>query len=312
MKKVFGQIVKILLTLLILYFVFKQLQNHWTDISEHDWKINPLLAAASLLVGIFSFYLHSSMWKPIIKCFGHDISSFTAFRIMFLANLGRYIPGKVWQLFGVIYLTKKEGISVEESGSSFALMQLFSFPASVLVFLIAAQFESRLLDDQIRLLGQKSVWLLGIGALFSAVWIIAFPQKAIGLLNWILAKLKRPSISLQIPITTALKIFVGYCVAWVVYGLAFWLFVLSVSAEKIMGPVAAVGAYILAHQIGYAAIFAPGGLGPRELILQLQLAPFFGPITPAIVILARIWSIVLESLAAILALILGKIKKSAV
>ena len=304
MKKFLAITVKILLTFLFLAIVVRQFQKHWAEISAYDWQIDPVWALSSFALGIFALYLHSSLWRPIIKCFGHEMSGFTAFRILYLSNLGRYIPGKVWQLFGVMYLSKKEGISLEEAGSSFVLLQMFSLPASALVFLIAAQFESRLLDDQIRLIGQKSVWLLGAGAFVLAGFITFLPRRAVGAVNWFLVRIKRPPIKLVIPVLTALKIFCGYVVAWAVYGLAFWL--LTMSVADVMEPIAAIGGFILAHQIGYVALFAPGGLGPRELVLQLQLAPFFGPIAPAMVVVARIWSLILDGIIALIALFIKK------
>lgn len=306
MKRFLSTIAKLALTALVLFFVFRQFQEHWPGIKAYQWQLDPVWAVASLILGIFALYLHSNLWRPIIRCLGHDISGPTAFRILYLANLGRYIPGKVWQLFGILYLAKKEGISIDKAGASFVLMQMFSLPASALVFLVAAQFESRILTDQVALLSQESGWALGVAMLLISGYIVFFPRKAVSNINWILGKMKRPAIELVIEKWTALKIFLGFCLAWAVYGLAFWLLTLSVSSSMKVGPVAAIGIFILAHQIGYLAIFAPGGLGPRELIMQLLLVPFLGPIAPAMVVVARVWSLLLDSLAAALALALRK------
>ncbi len=51
---------------------------------------------------------------------------------------------------------------------------------------------------------------------------------------------------------------------------------------------------------------APGGFGPRELVLGVMLTPFLGPIAPAVAIGARLWAIVIEGLAALLALAVKK------
>lgn len=304
MKKLLSTTVKLALSALVLFFVFRQFQQHWGEIKAYQWQVDPLTALASLILGIVALYLHAGLWRPIIRSLGHEISGLTAFRVLYLANLGRYVPGKVWQLFGVLYLSKKEGISSEEAGASFVLMQMFSIPASALVFLVAAQFESGILIDQVALMGPKSGWALGLITLLVSAYIVLWPQKTVEGANWLLAKFKRPGIELSLGRLTAGKIFFGYCIAWAVYGLAFWLLVKSVTSGDLIGPVAAVGTFILAHQVGYIALFAPGGLGPRELTMQLLLVPFLGPITPAIVIVARLWSVILDITAAIIALIL--------
>lgn len=304
MKKLLSTTAKLALSALVLFFVVRQFQQHWAEIKAYQWQVDPITAIASLVLGILALYLHASLWRPIIRCLGYEISGLTAFRVLYLANLGRYVPGKVWQLFGVLYLTRKEGIAAEEAGASFILMQMFSLPASALVFLIAAQFESGIMIDQVALMGPKSGWTLGLITFLVSAYIVLWPQKTVIAANWLLAKLKRPEIELTMGRLTALKILLGYCFAWAVYGLAFWLLIRSVTSGDLIGPVAAVGTFILAHQVGYVALFAPGGLGPRELTMQLLLVPFLGPITPAIVLVARLWSVILDSLAATIALIL--------
>lgn len=66
------------------------------------------------------------------------------------------------------------------------------------------------------------------------------------------------------------------------------------------------GAYNGAYQIGYLALFAPGGLGPREFVLTVMLSPFIGPIAAAITVISRLWSILVEGIAALIALTVGK------
>jgi uncharacterized membrane protein YbhN (UPF0104 family) len=66
--------------------------------------------------------------------------------------------------------------------------------------------------------------------------------------------------------------------------------------------IAAAGIYNAAYQVGYLSFFAPGGFGPRELVMGLMLTPFLGPVGPAVAVVARLWAIVLETTAALLAL----------
>jgi uncharacterized membrane protein YbhN (UPF0104 family) len=53
--------------------------------------------------------------------------------------------------------------------------------------------------------------------------------------------------------------------------------------------------------VGYLLLFAPGGFGPRELVLGTLLMPFIGPIAPAVAIIARLWSMLIETIAALIA-----------
>jgi uncharacterized membrane protein YbhN (UPF0104 family) len=67
-------------------------------------------------------------------------------------------------------------------------------------------------------------------------------------------------------------------------------------------PVVGIGSFILAYVIGYLAVFSPGGLGVRELVLIAILSPYFGPLTAGIAGIARVWNIISEIVSALIAL----------
>ena len=305
-KKSILTLLKIILTLVILYFLYRQVAHHWQEIKAYQWEIHWGYMICSVLAGVGTLFVLSSVWLKIIAGFGHKLSITKAFRIFYLSNLGRYIPGKIWQLFGILYLTKKEGIPPERAGASFVFSQMISIPASLLVFVLAAQIEPKLLVDQVAVLGDKSAYLMTAAMVAISLVMVLWPQKVLAVGNAILRKLKRPQVIFTLDKKVALTIFVGYSVSWIMYGTAFWLFTRAVTNGAGCGLVAAVGAFIVAYQIGYLALFAPGGFGPRELILGVMLAPFLGPIAPAVAIGARLWAIVIEGLAALLALAVKK------
>lgn len=299
-------LLKILLTLLILYFLYRLVARHWEEIKLYEWQIDWVYLILSLIVGVGALFIFSSMWGKIIAGFGHQLSVTKAFRVCYLSNLGRYIPGKIWQLFGILYLTQREGIPSERAGASFVLAQLFTIPASFLVFVLAAQIEPKVLVDQVAFLGEKSAYLLTAGMLAVSLVIVLWPQKVFALGNAILRRLKRPQAVFTLDKRVALRIFVAYCAAWILYGVAFWLFARAVTDDIGFGLIPAVGVFNAAYQIGYLALFAPGGFGPRELVMGVMLTPFLGPVALAVAILARPWSIALESIAALLALSVKK------
>lgn len=305
-KKSILTLLKITLTFIILYFLYRQVAHHWQEIRAYEWEIHWGYMILSVIVGIGTFFVLSTVWLRIIAGFGHKLSMTKAFRIFYLSNLGRYIPGKIWQLFGILYLTQKEGIPPERAVASFIFSQMIGIPASLLVFVLAAQIEPKLLVDQVAILGDKSAYLITAAMVAVSLAIVLWPQKVFAIANVILRKLKRPQAVFTLDKKVALTIFVGYSVSWIMYGTAFWLFTRAVTNGAGCSLVAAVGAFIVAYQIGYLALFAPGGFGPRELILGVMLAPFLGPIAPAVAIGARLWAIVIEGLAALLALAVKK------
>jgi hypothetical protein len=130
--------------------------------------------------------------------------------------------------------------------------------------------------------------------------LIFIPNRALLLFNIFLKLIKRPEIAFDLSIPTALKIYIGYFICWIVYGFSFWLFINSITSGENLPVLAAIAAFVIAYQIGYLAVFAPGGVGVRELVLAIILTPYLGPIAAGIAIAARIWNLVTEIISALI------------
>ena len=39
-RKFFSILIKVLLTVVIIYFLFRQVAHHWQDIKDYDWNLN--------------------------------------------------------------------------------------------------------------------------------------------------------------------------------------------------------------------------------------------------------------------------------
>jgi glycosyltransferase 2 family protein len=306
MKKTAIFALKLILTLVVLYYVAEQVWSNWDQIRDFDWSFNYGYMLLSIVCAMVALLVFSAAWVRVISAFGHDLSQPAGFRILNLSNLGRYVPGKIWQVFGMLYWAKQKGIPEEQATASFVIYQLFTIPSSLLVWVIAALFEPQLLIDKFKIMGPGSAYTAGAIGLIGCAVLVFYPQPFLRAANALLRKLGRPTAEFSLDKSVALQAFIGYSAGWILFGLAFWLFLVSVLGDKAPSLVLAIGLYNIAYQIGYLALFAPGGLGPRELIMGALLTPFVGPIAPALAIVARLWSVVIDALAALVALVIGK------
>ena len=295
-------LVKIVLTAVILYFLVREITRQWPQIAAHNWQIGWGYMLASVVVALVALVIIAGAWKVLIGGFGNQLPLRKCFRVFYLADLGRYVPGRVMALVGVLYLAGKEGVTPERATASFILHQVFCIPLSFLVFALAIQFEPRILVEQVALLGQNSALLIMLLTLAIVLAVVIWPGYLMRFTNWMLRVLHRPEIEFALDKTVALRLVLLYFLGWLCYGAAFYLFVCSVAPQSGLGLLAGAGIYNAAYQVGYVAIFAPGGFGPRELVMGFMLAPFVGPIGPAVAVLARLWTIVIEVIAALIAL----------
>jgi len=301
-RRVLTLLLKLGLTAVILYFVGRQVWQHWESVESFDWQVNLWYLVPSLLCAHVALFLFAFSWTRIVSGFGHRINVPMGYKIFNLSNLGRYIPGKVWQVFGMLYLARREGVPEEQAAASFVIFQLFTIPASLLVYVGCAQLEPSLLTDNFALLGSNSAYLIGAAALIGCAVLVFYPQPFLDLANWGLRKMGRPGATFLLDKRVALFAFAGYVLGWTCFGLAYWLFLKAVLGDAAPPVLASIGLYNIAYQIGYLALFAPGGLGPRELVMGELLKPFVGPVGPTLAVVARLWSVLVDTSSALVAL----------
>ena len=301
-----GRLLKAVLTAVVIYFVYRQVAGNWDAIRSHPWQLNVLPLILALIVDLIVFAFLSWLWRVVIAGFGHPITFAESFRIFYLSNLGRYIPGRVWQLFGILYLAGRKGIPAPQATASFIAIQLFAIPASFVLFAATAAVDPDLLAEVTKGVDPVAIYLfVGLMVLLSLA-VMFFPQPVFALGDRILRRLKWGTLPFRMERRTAIALYFGYVLAWFLYGFAFWLFLKGVTGDTNLPVLAAIGAYNGAYQIGYLALFAPGGLGPREFVLTVMLSPFIGPIAAAVAVISRLWSILVEGIAALIALAVGK------
>jgi len=297
-RKILFQILKLALIAFVFYFIYLQFRNNWADIKSYNWQIgNWGFLISSILCALFGLFLFSSTWALVVRGFGNKIGLPAAFKISYLSNLGRYVPGKIWQLFGIIYVAKQYGLSAEKATASFLISQIFMTVSAFLVLAVSAQIEPAIIIDQISFMGQGSAYLFTWAMVLLSLVVIMWPNQVLTVGNVVLRRLSRPELTFSINKKVAPIIFLGYCIAWIFYGAAFWMFIMSIVIETDIGIVPAVGIFAGSYQIGYLALFAPGGIGPREAVMGQMLLPYLQGVAPMIAILSRLWTTVIEILA---------------
>lgn len=302
-KKIIWRIIQIALIGAIFYFLGRQLVDNWGKVTAYEWQISYPALILSTALCVFTFFIMSSVWRLIILSLGKRIGNAKAFKISYIANLGRYIPGKIWQMFGMIVLARKEGISEEEAVTSFGLTQLFAVPSGLLCGVVFLMLSPGGFGDYARIpYVSAGLKIVGAAILAVSLWTVFYPRQMEALLNRLFVLFRRKAIRLDINKSLAAAIYGGYFLGWSLYGLSFWIFVKGVTVQAApLFPV--IGLFVIAYQVGYLALFAPGGIGPREAVMTLLLAPFFGPAVAAALSLAsRLWLIVVEAIAALIAL----------
>jgi hypothetical protein len=293
-KRFLLRAAQVLLTVAVTVFLFRSLRISWADLAALDlsrWLPRPVPLIVSMVLVLAVFLYLVGLWARLAQHLGAGHLAFSiAVRVFFVANLGKYIPGKVWQVAGLGYLAAREGLVPSRALFAAGLNQAFSLCAGVALGALYLAFGTTV---------PRGAWVVALGSVVLVLGLVGSRQVHSGILRF-LARRGRvdPAWTMTSPPRFALGWFALHVVAWVGYGLAFCL--LWVSFRPLPGGVQvlmAMSAFPAAYILGYVAFFAPAGVGVREGALVALTAPLLGPAdATALAVIARVWLTVLELL----------------
>lgn len=194
------------------------------------------------------------LWRILVNSGKHAIGLMDAVSIFYLSALGRYIPGKVWQLVGLAYLSEGAGIESEVAITASLLSQSLSVVSGIV---ISAGILTMYIPTPI-------VLVIVLGSL-----VFLYPPVFNKLLNWVSIKVRNTPLKLNINLYKIVCLFAGYVIAWGCYGFSFYLLFSSLSVD--ISFLKSVEFFAASYLLGLFAVFVPGGLGVREGILTVLL-----------------------------------------
>jgi glycosyltransferase 2 family protein len=265
-------------------FFVATLAASWNDVISLNWRLEPLLFVLATGLLALSYALVAWLWGLALhRAAGTPVAA--GARIWFLSNLARYVPGNVWSYVGAVELARREGVARPTTLAVMALTQVLSVGVALLAGLPVLLAERARLGRP-ALLGAVVV---AAGAALAAV----FRRRLLGL-----ARRRLPGLDpaeLTPSAGTVVLLTAGYAVYWAVTGLAFAALVASVHPLPAADVPLVVAAYAAAYAAGFLALLTPAGLGVREGVLVVALAPVL-PAGPALAValLSRVWMMLVE------------------
>jgi len=280
-KRITKSVIKVLIVLVIFYFLGKNLYQNWWQIDFKQLHFNVPLLIVSILFLFIYFLLFVFGWKLILKRLGVSLSFLKALKIIFYSQLGKYLPGKIWVFVGRIYFCQQLGIPTSKTFLSIVLELAVAIISGTLIFLVALSIFP---GTQIHI---NPFFLMIVVVI---LFIIIHPKVLTRIINIFLHLVKKGSIKIDLNFSQICGIIMYYCIVWLSFGIAFYFLINSTTFIALSKIPLLAGSFSISATIGAMALFVPGGLGVREGVLALLLNNFF-PISLAILlsILSRIW-----------------------
>jgi hypothetical protein len=255
----------------------------WLDLDIY--KITLGVAFGVLFTAPMSWFFYSYFSQ--VKAFQSPLQN--SYVVTFLPFLGKYVPGKVWAVFGFVYYAKLfAGIRSVDSGIFQIHVQVTNLLASVGIsaigiLLFKDKFEGALFDKIL-------LSLLILSGLLVALVVFLNTQCHRVHHNY--------KLSLVLPHSFI------FCIIKILRGIALLVFLAGVLPVE--GHVLEIMfVFIIAMQIGSLAFFAPAGLGVTEGVYLILLSGTLSPEQALqIAVISRIWQTATDFLLSISAYML--------
>lgn len=289
-------------------FITWSLRGQWQELRASATSIHVAwswVGAATLVVlGTYAALIHS--WRMLLGSLSHQRATRLDFgvaaRIWTIANLGRWVPGKVWSVGALGVLAAREGVSGTAAAGAALLGTLLNIGAGFAVTVLTGAAQLDAVRPGLRVATE-------VAAVLFAVGVLALPRLMPGLLRAVARWRGTPSLTeaatTPLSARTLWSATLINALSWVGYGVAFGLFARGVTPGISSNPGVFIAVFSASYLIGYLALFAPGGIGFREYALVALLVAFGVAGKGDAVILSaasRVWLTVLEVLPGVISL----------
>jgi hypothetical protein len=275
------------LTVLVTWFIVARVGLGVDELRGVDvaaWLPAPVPFVTASLLLLAAYFLSAALWgRIVVDLGGPRLAIGDSIRLFMMANLGRYVPGKVWQIAGLAALARSRGVAPAIGTAAAVLGQGIALVAATAVGMGALSGAP----------AAYRTWAMVGGAVVMAAAVSAAMPPVFRRLADAWFRLARTEHPASLESVHGARWLALYGLNWVLYALSFWVLCISLGLDA--SPVPIASAFAASYVLGYLMIFAPAGLGPREGFLIALLTPYFGVGPSGVVaVIARLWTTAVE------------------
>jgi len=248
----YKKLVTWLVTCLTLAYIAKYIIQNWSQLSSQTWSIHWGWLGLALLCEVPFFSLQAVNWLTLLRWNGVERARGSGFWFWFQSSLARYLPTPIFAAGSRVYFATHLGANPGTAS--------WCYVVEILASVVGAGLVS--------LFGFPQFFKIQIQAGLVAVIILLLIGVLAGVVKLILPALKRFKINLQANFRQLAAWFFLYSIIFIFQGLAY-LFILKSISSQYTNFAYILGVSSFAWMLGTVNVFAPSGIGTREMILLL-------------------------------------------
>ncbi len=253
----------------------------WGDVADALPRVGVVRLGVATVAAIVAGVLLAVGWRILLVDIAEqDVALGEAVAAYSAAQLGKYVPGSVWPVVVQLALTRRHGIARRAVVSAFVVQ--------VVILVVAAVASAAVTLPWVDAEQLRTRWWLLLVAPAMGVMLVPRVQRAVldraGRLLGRDLHVPMPSMA------TNGRAAVVSVLVYVAYGLHLAVLAQPLSTRPTISVVLqSIGGFALAWAAGLLVIFAPAGLGVRELVLTLTMgAVVLGDDATALAVLSRV------------------------
>ena len=290
------------------FLIFLILYLRGLDFSKMvSLQLEPVYLLLAFPIALLVRFMLSMGWMLLIRQYGEPVNSYFELNYVYAkAWLGKYIPGKVAWIAGKVYFAAEHGINkkiltvtaVVEAG----IQMLTALGVAFLFLLLSGRFSE--IDSNLLIF--SAICFVVILFFFIPPIFTYFISTAL-----LIFRRERLSEEQKLGVVPFFKISGLYTLTHAMGSVPFFCLIETVYPELVLSSFFYLGAIsLLSGVLGTLAIFAPSGLGVREGVQLLLLAPVLPKeVVVVAVLFSRIWSVTLDLLFYAISLALSYSKR---
>jgi glycosyltransferase 2 family protein len=239
------------------------LASQWNQVQADLAKLAWYDVAGAALCAIAGLGCMMLAWRTLLADLGSPLPLPASIRVMFVGQLGKYVPGAVWALAAQVELASDHQVPRRRSATA----SLVGMATTLAVGLLAAGVTLPFTSANA---ARHYWWVLAITPLAAAC---LYPPVNKFFLDRALKIARRPPLEKPVSLPGMARALAWTTLGWLCYGAHAWLLISVFTGKGSQVFALSLGAYALAWSVGFLIVVFPGGIGPRELALIAVLAP---------------------------------------
>jgi hypothetical protein len=268
-------VLKSVLAAVIVVAVWRQFDRILSapELRSYSFRLRPELLLPAALLYLAAHTLWGDFWLRLLRSQGVAVSRYTGLRAYFVSQFGKYVPGKAWVILIRVAMLKAVGGRSLPVAVTATYETLTSMAAGAMLGVLLLPWLGVLpefVSKNVAFLAAMACLPVGLAVLNKLAVRVAAKRRAPD-------APPLPSPGLWLLARGLLQAACGWCLLGLSLGLVAAAVAPSPPAWDLPTYLADLAAVSLSYVVGFVVLVAPGGIGPREIVLQYALTPRFAP-----------------------------------